>query len=187
MFSAGYCVMTSIIMRFNIGDVAWHASYSSMNDDATCPDCGGTGRLRVTFHDETQVSIDCQNCAHGYEKPTGRVRVYQRTPTATAFHVTGFEVGGDEHRYHDGCQIVDDADLYATRDAAMAAAANKVQKANEEEQKRVFKKERDTRTWAWNASYHRREIKDANRRIAYHTAKLAVAVIKAKKDLEAAS
>jgi hypothetical protein len=52
--------------------------------------------------------------------------------------------------------------------------------ANAAERARVLNKEKDTRTWAWNASYHRREIADAKKRIEYHAAKLAVASLKSK-------
>jgi len=52
--------------------------------------------------------------------------------------------------------------------------------ADRAEREKIATKEKDTRTWAWNASYHRRQIKDAKRQLEYHTAKLNVASLKAK-------
>ncbi len=79
-------------LRFNIGDVVWIATWSATQDYVECPDCGGDGRLRVTFHDETTVSIECQACQIGFEPPSGRVRVYSRKPEAICGAITGFEL-----------------------------------------------------------------------------------------------
>ena len=44
--------------KYEIGQDVFFASFSShASEYVTCPDCGGTARLRVTFHDETTVSI----------------------------------------------------------------------------------------------------------------------------------
>jgi ribosomal protein S27E len=170
-------------MRFEIGQEVWRASWDSTTAYVTCPDCGGTGRLRVTFHDETQVSIGCQNCAPGYDPPTGRVRVYERHARAFRSVVTGLEMEGTRIRWRtNDSYIVEDEDLFEDEAAALARATEKAAEADREERQRVLTKEKDTRTWAWNASYHRKQIKEAQRQIEYHTAKLNVAAIKAKQD-----
>src|ERR1700686_1584460 len=173
-------------MRFEIGQQVWMATfYPTTVRHVTCPDCGGTGRLRVTFHDETQVSIDCRNCAAGYEAPSGRVIIYEPQAKAKLSIVTGVEVNGDMTRWHlagpsNYYQVADDKDVYDNEAEARAAAEALAAVYIESERKRVFEKEKNTRTWAWNASYHRRCIKDAQKQIEYHTSKLAVAAIKAK-------
>lgn len=58
----------------------------------------------------------------------------------------------------------------------MAAHADTAERA------RILGKEKGGRSWAWNATHHRREIKTAQERIAYHTSKLAVAALNAKED-----
>ena len=81
-------------MKYDIGQEVYHATWDTREVYVTCPDCGGTGRLRVTFHDDTQVSIECRACQSGYEPPTGRIRVYARTARATLCTITGCEVDG---------------------------------------------------------------------------------------------
>ncbi len=147
----------------------------------TCPDCGGTGRLRVTFHDETQVSIDCQNCSAGFDPPTGRVRVYDRKPRAELSTITGVEINGSETRWRtDKSYLVEESDLFDNEADCTVAATAMAEQRDREDRDKVNRKEKDTRSWAWNASYHRRCLKEAQRQIEYHTAKLAVAAIKAK-------
>jgi hypothetical protein len=49
-----------------------------------------------------------------------------------------------------------------------------------DERRRILAKEKDTRSWAWNATYHRKRIKEAEKQIAYHRSKLEVAALKSK-------
>lgn len=86
--------------EFKIGDQVWLARFEGVVSSVECPACGGTGRLRVTFHDETQVSIDCANCARGYEPPTGRVTVHERKAIAYPCVVTGMEITAEGTEYH---------------------------------------------------------------------------------------
>lgn len=173
-------------MDFKIGDTVWMARFDSTASSVECPDCGGTGRLRVTFHDETQVSIHCVNCARGYEPPTGRVTVHERKATALFLWVAGMEITSEGIEYH----LTDHAtgysyrsgDVFATREEAEARGAVMAEAAKQEELARVYRKERDTRSWAWNATYHRKEIQRCQREIDRHTARLAVASSKARKE-----
>lgn len=167
-------------MKYEIGQMVWKASWDAHDAHVTCPDCGGTGRLRVTFHDETQVSIECRNCQSGYDQPTGRVRVYDRQPKAQLVTITGVEINGTETRWRSDCYIIDEDVLFADQESALAKARAMCADLDQKDRDKVFQKEKDTRTWAWNASYHRKCLKDAQRNIEYHSAKLAVAKVKAK-------
>lgn len=176
--------------RFNIGDQVWRARFDSTKGGVTCPDCGGTGRLRVTFHDETTVSIECRNCSVGYDPPTGRVVCYERHPAAEPITVTGMEMTATKITYHLGGTesfhyLADENEIFVSREEALVRAQSMAAEATEEERKKIFRKERDTRTWAWNASYHRGVLKRAHKDIEYHTAKLNVAALKAKEDKRA--
>lgn len=170
-------------MKHEIGQVVWLASFEARTSYVTCPDCGGTGRLRVTFHDETQVSIECRNCSAGFDPPTGRVKVYDREPRAIEATITGAEIDGDKVEWRTNCHWrVPENEIFSNRADALFAAREKARQLDREERERVNRKEKDTRTWAWNASYHRRCIKEAQRQLEYHSAKLAVAVLKSKED-----
>ena len=163
-------------MRFNIGDTVYWASYQHKAQHIPCPDCGGTKRVRVILYDNEEVSIECATCSHGYNPPKGTIVVYEYSKDAKKGTITGVEIreDGTQWRISQG-YIVKDSEVFPTREAALARAEETAVHANAEEQRRISDKERPTRTWAWNASYHRREIKECERRITYHKAKLAVA------------
>lgn len=170
-----------MIPRFQIGDQAWRATFDSTPAFVECPDCCGSGRLRVIMGDDTEVSIDCQNCKRGYLGPQGVLQVYDRTPRAEPVIVTGMEMDAERIRYRTSTSyLVDDADLFADEQQAVARAQEIGEQFGAEERARIANKEKDTRSWAWNASYHRKAIKEAQRQIDYHTSKLAVASLKAK-------
>jgi len=178
-------------MRFEVGQKIWIAEFSPLAPEhVTCPDCGGTGRLRVSFHDETQVSIDCRNCAPGYEAPTGWIIVHRQKASARQATITGLEMNGTKVRWHaDGTENcwrqVDDDEVFDTEADAIAFAQRKAKEWEDRERAKIFEKEKDSKTWAWNASYHRRCLKEAQRQVEYHTSKLNVASLKAKEKVEA--
>lgn len=167
--------------KFKIGQTVYRASYTSYDDGVTCPDCGGTGRVRVIFHDDTIASVDCGLCSVGYNPPTGRILVYKYTPVAIPTTIKGFEVSSDEIRYetHD-CYRSTQEDIFDNEKDCLTRAQFLVGLINEAQESKIATKEKNTKSWAWNASYHRREIKELQRRTDYHTRKLNVASLKVK-------
>ena len=169
--------------EFKIGDQVWLARFEVVASSVECPDCGVTGRLRVTFHDETQVSINCANCARGYEPPTGRVTVHERKAIAHPCVVTGMEITAEGIEYHlsgGAGYHFRSRDVFSTIEGAEARGTVLAEEAKKEELARVYRKERNTRSWAWHASYHRNEIKRCQKEIERHTARLNVASLKAR-------
>lgn len=170
-------------MKFEIGQELWLATWESSEDCVTCPDCGGTGRLRVTFHDETTVSIECAGCSRGYEPPRGYVTVYNRHARAQRVTITGVEVRDGKTEWRtDRSYIVDEDDLCEVEADALERAKGKAAQADLEEREKISAKEKPTRTWSWNATYHRKQIKDAQRNLEYHTKKLNAANLKARSE-----
>ena len=167
--------------KFQIGDGVWFAAFASTETSVQCPECGGTGRLRVTFHDETTVSIECTRCQRGFDPPTGRVPCYDRKGLTEYAVITGVHVESDGVQYDmPGAYHKAEAEIFRSEDEARAAADALAAAYDAAERAKIAVKHNDKRSWAWNASYHRREIKEARRRIEYHESKLAVAAIKAK-------
>lgn len=175
--------MTSI--KYDIDHQVWRATFSSTDSSITCPDCGGEGRIRCILYDNTEVSVECEGCKRGFDSATGRVKAYIRKPYTELVRITGFGVNeaGVEYRIN-GCWIVKEDSLFGTEQEAMAAAIALVDKEARQDLERINRKEKPNKTWAWNAHYHRRGIREAERQIAYHTARLNVAKVKAKEPLE---
>lgn len=168
--------------KFNIGDEVWYASTEYQEKWITCPDCLGHKYLRVIFGDDTEVSIDCANCAPGYDPPRGVIKLGTYEVAVRQVTIGGMELQKDKEPeykfdcYSGGCCRTKESQLFAAKEEAENVGRVLAAQMTKDEADRVNKKEKDTRTWAWNATYHRRMIKDAERNLKYHTDKLAAAL-----------
>jgi hypothetical protein len=174
-------------MKFEIGQKVWLALWDSTTNYVTCPDCGGTGRIRVIHHDDTMMSVECAGCQSGYDPPKGYLKVYDRHAKAELVTITGVHVSNGKIEWRsDRSWLMEESDLFETKEGALTRAVEKAAVADKEDRDRIQAKEKPTRTWSWNAHYHRREIKKARRQIEYHEKKLAVANLKVKPEKTAA-
>jgi hypothetical protein len=166
--------------HFNIGDTAYHAHAGLEHIWITCPECLGSGRLRVILGDESEVSIACVCCERGYEGSPGKIRTCAFQAAAQTVIVAGI----DSHITPEGTNTVykfgdgyysEQNNLFATLDGALARAAVLAQEHQAEEAKRLKYKENQQKTWAWHVSHWRREIRLAKETIARCEARLAMA------------
>ncbi len=169
-------------MKYKIGQEVWWARYESTAASIECPDCAGKGFISVTMGDEEVVTVDCQNCRIGYEAfSRGRVKTHARTGYAQKTVIKGMNVSETKVEYHiPQSYTVLEGMLFDTHDEALAAATVLAEEANAMEHDKIQGKEKDTKSWAWNATYHRGCIRRAKKDIEYHTKKLNVAKEKAK-------
>jgi hypothetical protein len=170
-------------MKYEIGQQVWYAGWEPTRARIICPDCAGEGRIRVLLPDDSIVSVDCVACTRGYERPSGYLECYDRKAEARLVTIKGVEITAGKTEWQtDSSYRTSGDDLFDNEADAYAAALLKAAEADREERKSIGRKHKDTRSWAWNAHYHRKCIKEAQRQIEYHTAKLNVASLKAKAD-----
>jgi hypothetical protein len=157
-------------MKFNIGDKVWRAKAGLEAIETICPECLGSARLRVILGDESQVSIPCVCCEHGWDGSLGKIQSYTfvaRTEEAT---ITGIELHRqddvDHVTYSCGGWHVDEEDLFLTQLGALADAARLVTEYEANRKRRLGCKEKQHKTWASNVAYWRSEIRRAKQTIA---------------------
>jgi hypothetical protein len=172
-----------------LGQTKWIAKAAQHSKvSQPCPDCFGKKYLIVTLGDDSQVIIDCATCAAGYEPPKGYLLIDQYEPDAELITVQEMEMELIDGKHvvlysGNGFYRVPEAELFDCKLDALERARVKAEELAAEVQARFQRKEKDTRTWAWNVTYHRRCIKQAQRDLEYHTKKLAVS-LPHKKDKE---
>lgn len=167
--------------KYQIGDEVYVPRFRNVEKSIPCPDCCGTKALTVIMGDGEQLSINCAWCAKGYDPPRGYLIVYDWAAYTERSYIEGVERSDGTYEYR-GCGWSEKEDQIAlTKEAAQVIACKRAEAHNEAEQHRYLAcKEQTSRSWAWNASYHRNKIKQAQKDIEYHTAKLNVAKVKAK-------
>ena len=170
--------------KFNIGDIIYYPVANTKQQWITCPDCMGKKYLTVILGDGTKVTIDCVTCSAGYEPPQGIIIKYEYTGEVKKSTVAGINAMGKKIEYlvdvngdiEYGCYSCKRlTEVFATPEEAEVALKPLMEQHEEEERHRLASKEKPNRTWAWNATYHRNEIKRHQKDIEYHTAKMNAA------------
>lgn len=162
--------------KFNMGDVVHLATVRSTEKRTTCPDCMGKKFLTVIMGDDSRVTIDCAGCSLGYDPPRGYVTYFEHEARSETFIVGRIEIKPDGVEYGYGCRCgIKESDVFATAEEAMVRAKELEAQYNAEKLQKVYQKTKLTRTWSRNATYHRKRIRECERDLAHHRAKLDAA------------
>lgn len=180
--------------KFQIGDSVFKAKYDRVETWVTCPDCLGSKTVRVILGDGTELTIECGGCdPGGYMPSAGRIKQYVCGTVATPYVITGVKVTAacveyDLNNFGQGSYCTaKEEQLFATSEEAFAWGEIEKIEHEAEENKRLMAKTKDGKSWAWNATYHRKCLKEAERQIEYHRTKIKIceAKVKAAKDVAA--
>ncbi len=165
-----------------LGETAWLAkARQHCKTEQPCPDCAGRKFVEVGLGDGSWVTVDCENCKLGYEPPRGYVLVDSYKPDVDLVTVGKIEselVDGEQVSFYsgEGFYRVQESDLFECKLDALERAQVLTDARVGDENARHLRKEKDSRTWSWNATYHRRCIRQAEKDLAYHKSKLAVSL-----------
>jgi len=171
--------------KFKIGDKVWIGRFEPhTTKQIECPDCGGTRHLHVTLWNGEEFDIECKGCARGYDPPSGVIKVYTQRAWAEQDKITGMEISSRgtrysfehwDHHYSWEEEFVFDNEEDAKKSAEERAAAYEI-----DDTARNLAKTKDHKSWAWHVSYHRKNIKEAQRQLDRSTEALHYAQSKAK-------
>jgi len=170
----------------NIGDKVWTARLEHREFTETCPDCLGKKTVTLLLENGDKHLLECHTCnPGGYQPSRGYVVKTQYQASAKESVINSMEVTAEKttYRFYNwSC-----SEVYETEEAAKAAAEFlRAERENEDFKCFVWKKEDSRRTWAWNCSYFRAQIKNAKRDLAYAEARLGIAQSFAKEAKQAA-
>ena len=170
--------------RFKLGDTVYSVRYDRTEKMITCPDCLGSARVKVTLGTGEEIMVECGGCdPGGYQGSTGRIKQYDYASRITAHTVTGINLQRDDVEYQldrfDGSSYSTgtergDYPVFATKEDAKVRCEELRQKHEDEENKRLLAKTKNPKTWSWNATYHRQQIKRLERDIEYHRSKVEI-------------
>lgn len=169
--------------KFNVGDYVWHATFDARENFAPCPDCLGHKYAKITFGDGTEVTVDCGGCTIGFNPPNGLIRYWEHVPRAECVLVQGVNITQQEIHYSlSDYRGGNEEDMFDNENQARDRAIKLAKDWRQAEEARIGRKEKPSKTWAQNASYHRKSLKQAQRDVEYHTKKLDAAKQYAKED-----
>lgn len=168
-----------------IGDKVFVAVFHPLDKEwVDCPDCLGTLYLRLVYPSGEEVTVGCETCRSGYYvqgkvmRLVSRARVIIRTVEKIVSVKTAKYT---EIVYHTSDRgHFQDCNVFGNKELAMQRAIAKETDWNKSQTEKIRRKETPDRIWAWNASYHKNQIKRLEEDITLHRAKLDVADEKAK-------
>ncbi len=171
--------------KYKIGDTVYIAQAATKQKYITCPHCNGSGKLTCILGDGSEVGFDCSCCEKGWVGSTGTMKVYEYESVAKSVKITGMEIKQYAVRYHSGTEcnytVFNEEDAFETEEEALSHAEIKKAEHEVEEKIRIEqRKENANKSWAWNATYHRNQIKYFEQQLEYHKKKLEVAQSKAR-------
>jgi hypothetical protein len=165
---------------FKIGDTVFQSEYSRQEKFVTCPDCLGTKRIKVVLGDGTEISIECVGCnPGGYNPPMGLIRQYEYGVEVKKRQVTGVketltEIEYELDKFNSCYRRGTNNDTFATEEEAIAHGESEKKIHEDKENKRMMAKTKDARSWAWNATYHRNQIRHLEKELEYQRAKAVI-------------
>lgn len=169
--------MNDNVPPFAFGQQVWVVSASShYPTKEPCPICFGERAVVLILGNGEHQGVACDFCSRGCDPPSGEATVYRAMSRIYPGVVTGLEKEFDQWRIRvdHASHLEDDAVVFADRDAAEARRiilhAEVEQRAQRLFEQTIAYGKKKT---AWNAGYHRREIADLERKLAWHRDKLA--------------
>lgn len=168
--------------KYEFGQEIWYVDTSHEPRYIPCVDCFGKRYLTVILGDDTKLTVPCETCKQrGWDDySSGILEVFdyaavpiQATVNRIEFKRDGTIEYGVENRYS-----LDESEIFLNREDAEIRAKQVEQEKTAESENKYKNKEKDTRSWSWHVTYHRRQIEDAKRTVEYATKKLNYALEK---------
>jgi hypothetical protein len=179
------------VKEFQIGQTVYVATTKTGAErtQVICPECRGARKLTVTLGDGSTVSIDCATCELGLMGSQGHRDLVRIEPDVKTLVIDRIEINlqrgnGPDEKVTYWCDHYgyDSSRVFANEQHALLMAKSLAFEARQEAEARLFQKEKPARTWAWHVTYHRKEIRDAEKKIEYHSKKLGIARQHAKEE-----
>ena len=167
--------MTGLELPFQIGQTLWMARTYPEKVTVPCPVCQGTMAVVVLCGDE-RFAVPCEGCGLGFNGPQGTITEYDHSPAAVAFTIA--EVTSMHQGRWSLCSSTGDHaqfdDLYATEAEAMAASVVTCAENHERNMQTRQYRRKNAKQATWSVRYHRDQIKELERQIAWHQSRLGM-------------
>ena len=171
----------NIELPVKVGDVLWLPRHNSTQRHRACSVCAGHRSVWVRNIEGEEFEVRCEGCGKGHDCSLGYEEYYDYEPYALKMTVTEirsveFREGSVEIRVETDQPMynyVDYKTLHATEAEALAVSKAHMERLITQNMgHNLSRKKACLPEHAWSARYHGNEIRDAERRIAWHKTRL---------------
>lgn len=172
-------------MRYKIGDVVWAAHFDPLEPiKIPCSVCNGDKKVTLILGNGDRIYLTCGYCGNrNMGIPTGYEEEYRSESKPKAVHIDAIEIEiteeGEKVTYKAGSNGVfylypEDMVFSDYNEALKKGEELKEKDLHEQKARAAFLKADVTKSFAWNAGYHRKEAKRLKSQIAYHEEKASL-------------
>jgi len=160
--------------RFNIGDYVWVAHFNpNQETHIPCTVCYGKRVVTLILGNGDQLELPCDYCGKGWDGPRGWETEYRAVIDPEQVRITSVSITvtdkGEEVQYHATPYSYRQDMVFATRDEALAKSEELAAIWIKDQNTRSEYIKKDTKkTFAWNAGYHMRQVRDYEKKIVHH-------------------
>lgn len=159
----------------SIGEtVYWVESHIHHGKSIPCPMCFGKRFVTIILGDESRTESECGMCSHGLDRATGQAKTWEASATIYSGIITGLSTR-EGMKYEVGYKSVYQHECFNSELEAIPTRDKKLKEA-EAQRDQWFKDSfvNCKKSQLWSAGYHRSCIKDAERKIEWHQARLGM-------------
>lgn len=163
--------------EYKIGDKVWWAHCGTREVQHACPICFGKKKVTLILGDDSEVECECDFCGKGYQHAIGYVIEHDWVAEPKQITIDGISIDhyGDKRtiRYSYLNYCLYDEDVFDTEEEAKIQCDKKTTEHNENVRKNLYSRAQSShKSYSWSVGYSKREIKEAQRRIEWHQAKI---------------
>ena len=163
--------------RFNIGDEVYYVTSSCRYGVyKPCEICFGKCKVTIILGNGEHVDSECGYCQHGIDRPSGFQKTWEPRADIKFGAIRGIREHSEEGWTYDiGYDTVHSPEMFTSREGAVPLMETRL--SEEKERRAVF--ERDhfitaTKKQIWSTGYHRSQIADYKRKMAWHEMRLCM-------------
>ena len=163
--------------EYKIGDKVWWAHCNTREVAHDCPVCFRKKKVVVILGDGTHIETDCDYCGKGYEGPKGYEKEWEWVAAPELVTIDGINIsennGVREVRYSYCNYSFDNEDVFDTEEEARKRCEERsAEHEKQQRQNKYARAQSSHKSFSWHVGYSRKCIKDAQRQIEWHQARI---------------
>lgn len=158
-----------------LGDkIYWVESSTSYGKYVPCTICFGKLHVTLILGDGSQMTVECDFCKHGLDEPRGKAKTWEPAAFIRSGTISGISTRNGI-QYEVGHTSLKEHEVFSSEQEAEPVYQAKLKEVTETAAE-WFKNSfvTCTKKQTWSAGYHKSRIKDAERTISWHQARLAM-------------
>jgi hypothetical protein len=165
---------TTFDVPFTIGQVLWMPTHLPEKVTVPCPVCAGQLAVTVILGSGEHVGVLCEACGKGFTGPLGTIEELVYEPKAVRFEIARVWSMHEGRWWVESATggYADFADLRATEAEALAESERRCAAQLESNMQMRQRHRGNTKQHTWSIQYHRKQIADLERQIAWHRSKV---------------